>query len=73
LDSATRRDGTSGSCSADLPASGSPAADRPTVVIANTVKGKGVSFMEDNNDWHQKAPSREQFEQALAEIAGGTP
>jgi transketolase len=43
----------------------------PTVIIADTVKGKGVSFMEDNNDWHQRAPDREQFEQALAEIRGG--
>jgi transketolase len=42
----------------------------PTVIIANTVKGKGVSFMEDNNDWHQKAPNHEQYEQALAEIGG---
>ena len=44
--------------------------DQPTVIIANTVKGKGVSFMEDDNDWHQKAPSKEQYEQAIAEIRG---
>jgi transketolase len=44
---------------------------KPTVILANTVKGKGVSFMEDDNAWHQKAPNREQFEQAMAELEGG--
>jgi transketolase len=43
---------------------------KPTVILANTVKGKGVSFMEDDNSWHQKAPNREQFEQAMAELEG---
>lgn len=40
----------------------------PTVIIANTVKGKGVSFMEDDPQWHGKAPNKEQMEQALKEI-----
>ena len=40
----------------------------PTAIIARTVKGKGVSFMENNPDWHGKGPSPEQAEQALAEI-----
>ncbi|MEB3220693.1 MAG: transketolase [Candidatus Sericytochromatia bacterium] len=44
-------------------------ADRPTAVLARTVKGKGVSFMEHNNEWHGAAPSREQAERALAELA----
>jgi transketolase len=43
---------------------------QPTVIIADTIKGKGVSFMEDNNDWHQKVPSEEQYEQAITEIMG---
>jgi transketolase len=43
--------------------------DRPTVVLARTVKGKGVSFMEHNNEWHGAAPSREQADKALAELA----
>jgi transketolase len=43
-------------------------AGKPTAIIARTVKGKGVSFMENNPDWHGKAPSKEQMEQALAEI-----
>ena len=40
----------------------------PTIVIARTVKGKGVSFMENVVDWHGKAPCREEAEQALEEI-----
>ena len=41
---------------------------KPAAIIARTVKGKGVSFMENNPDWHGKAPSKEQELQALAEI-----
>lgn len=41
---------------------------RPTVIIANTTKGKGVSFMEDNPDFHGKPPNAQQFLQAMAEI-----
>ncbi|MGC5016196.1 transketolase [Streptosporangium sp. DT93] len=41
---------------------------RPVVVIANTVKGKGVSFMEDRVEWHHKVPTAEQVEAALAEL-----
>ncbi len=44
-------------------------ADKPFAIIANTVKGKGVSFMENNAGWHGKAPNDEQFEQALAELS----
>jgi transketolase len=40
---------------------------RPTAIIAHTVKGKGVSFMEDRLAWHYKSPTAEQLEQALAE------
>lgn len=42
---------------------------RPTVIVADTVKGKGVSYMEDQVDWHGRVPSDEQFEQAMAELA----
>ena len=42
---------------------------QPTVVIAETIKGKGVSFMENNPDYHGKAPTLEQAEQALKELA----
>ena len=44
--------------------------DKPTVVICKTVKGKGVSFMENQASWHGTAPSKEQCAQALAEIGG---
>ena len=42
--------------------------DKPTFIIANTVKGKGVSFMEFNHNWHGKAPNAEMLEKALAEL-----
>ncbi len=41
---------------------------RPTVIIAKTVKGKGVSFMENQVDWHGKTPSKEEAEKAFAEL-----
>ncbi|MFT4569159.1 MAG: transketolase [Hyphomicrobiaceae bacterium] len=41
---------------------------RPTVIIAHTVKGKGVSFMEDTHAWHGKAPNDEELKRAIAEI-----
>lgn len=43
---------------------------QPTAVICNTVKGKGVSFMENEAGWHGTAPSKEQCEQAIQEIGG---
>lgn len=43
-------------------------ADRPTVVIAHTVKGKGVSFMENRLEWHYRSPTDEQLALALAEL-----
>jgi transketolase len=41
---------------------------RPAAIIAQTVKGKGVSFMENDPDWHGKGPSKDQLAQALEEI-----
>ena len=41
---------------------------KPTAVICKSVKGKGVSFMENQAGWHGKAPNKEQFEQAIAEL-----
>lgn len=43
--------------------------DRPVAVVAHTVKGKGVSFMEDRVEWHHKVPSAEQVVAALEELA----
>ena len=40
----------------------------PTCIMADTVKGKGVSYMEFDNAWHQKIPSKEQYEQAIEEL-----
>lgn len=42
---------------------------RPTMVIAQTVKGKGVSFMEGNNSWHSKAIDQASYDRALSECA----
>ena len=43
--------------------------EQPSIIIAHTVKGKGVSFMESNNEFHGKAPTQAELEQALAELA----
>ncbi|GAA4060570.1 transketolase [Microbacterium laevaniformans] len=54
-----------------------PAADAqrfdrgPRVVIARTIKGKGVSYMENSVAWHYKSPNPQELDQALAEIGGG--
>jgi len=42
---------------------------QPTLLLAHTIKGKGVSFMENKAGWHGMAPDREQFQAALAELA----
>lgn len=43
---------------------------RPTMIIAHTIKGKGVSFMENQAGWHGSAPNDEQFELAMKELEG---
>lgn len=43
---------------------------KPTAIIANTIKGKGVSFMENDAGWHGKAPNEEQYTQAIKELGG---
>jgi len=42
--------------------------ERPSVIVAHTVKGKGVSFMEDDNNWHYRTPNSEELAAALAEL-----
>lgn len=42
--------------------------DKPVAILAKTIKGKGISFMENNGGWHGKAPSAEEFTQAMAEL-----
>lgn len=44
--------------------------ERPTAIIAETIKGKGCSFMEDRPEWHGLAPSSDEVEKALAELGG---
>ena len=41
---------------------------KPTVILANTIKGKGVSYMEDKAEWHGKAPNEDEYKQAIAEL-----
>lgn len=41
---------------------------KPTAIIANTIKGKGVSFMENQAGWHGKAPNDEEYKQAMKEL-----
>ena len=42
--------------------------NKPTVVIAKTVKGKGVKFMENNNDWHHNRLTQKLYDEALLEL-----
>lgn len=42
--------------------------DRPTVIIAHTTAGKGISFMEDKSEWHARAPNKEEVKLALGEL-----
>ena len=42
--------------------------DMPSVIIARTIKGKGVSFMEGKAEWHGKAPNQEQYEEAINDL-----
>lgn len=42
--------------------------ERPSCIIANTIKGRGVSFMEDRKEWHHRIPSDAEYQQAVAEL-----
>lgn len=44
---------------------------KPTAIIAKTIKGRGVSFMENVADWHGKAPKEEEYNQAMEELKKG--
>jgi transketolase len=41
---------------------------QPTMIIANTIKGKGVPFMENDNHWHGAPPTQQQYERAMEEL-----
>jgi transketolase len=66
----TRIDGHSCEEIAEALAEAKKMKGRPTAVIAKTVKGKGVSFMENEAGWHGKAPDLEQARQAIEELGG---
>lgn len=42
---------------------------KPTAIICRTIKGRGVTFMEDDNNWHYRSPNQDEFDQAMAELA----
>jgi transketolase len=44
---------------------------KPSCIIANTTKGRGVSFIEDRKDWHHRVPTADEYRQAVAELEGG--
>ena len=46
---------------------------KPVAIIAKTIKGKGVSFMENVADWHGKAPKEEEYNQAMEELRRDCP
>ena len=41
---------------------------KPSIIVADTIKGKGISFMEDDNNWHYRTPNKEELAAALAEL-----
>jgi len=43
----------------------------PTIVLAHTIKGRGISFMENTHVWHGRKISREEYEKAVSELTGG--
>jgi transketolase len=45
-----------------------PGRDRPLAIVAHTIKGRGVSFMEDDNNWHYRIPNADELGQACAEL-----
>ena len=46
--------------------------NRPSIIVAHTIKGKGISFMEDNNNWHYRTPNEDELKLALCELEGIT-
>jgi len=44
--------------------------DKPTIIMTHTIKGKGVSFMENKFQWHGRAPNKKEYETALHGLGG---
>lgn len=63
-----KADGHDFSSIADALSAAQQTKGKPTVILAATIKGKGVSYMENNADWHGKAPNDEQYAAARAEL-----
>ena len=61
-------DGHSVSAMYDAYGAATACKDRPSVILARTVKGKGVSYMENSAKWHGSVPNEEQYRQAMAEL-----
>jgi transketolase len=66
--SAVETDGHDVAALAELMARVPNGSGKPVAIIAHTVKGKGVSFMEDDNNWHYRAPTAEEVAKAHAEL-----
>ena len=43
---------------------------KPSVIVCDCIKGRGVSYMENNNAWHKGVPTQEQYEEAVKELGG---
>jgi transketolase len=65
---AVEADGHDVAALADLMANVPNGSGKPVCIVAHTVKGKGVSFMEDDNNWHYRAPTAEEVEAAFVEL-----
>ena len=61
-------DGRSATAIAEAVATSQVTAGRPSAIVVHTVKGQGVSFMEDDNNWHYRSPTTAEVSQALSEI-----
>ena len=44
---------------------------KPSAIIAHTIKGKGVSFMEDDNNWHYRIPNADELQSSIRELEDG--
>ena len=42
--------------------------DKPVFILANTIKGKGIKFMENNHEWHHKSPNQEEYNMIINEL-----
>ena len=43
--------------------------EKPTIILANTIKGKGIKLMENNPEWHHKSPNRSELNKMIKELS----